>query len=185
MGGKWPGPRDPATFLFATPPQLGPTPSGPFRSTRGGRAGRGPRPSRQPAPPARAPCTNSLAAATAAGTSSPWARRAAMAADREQPVPWVLGVSTWLPVEDGDCRPVEEHVGHLGRSRRAGRRVATPGRWPPLTRTQVGPSSWMPPGQPRPWRRRRGAAAGSTPARRAASHRLGVATRAWGSSARR
>ena len=45
-----------------------------------------------------------------------------MAADREQPVPWVLGVSTWAPVEDGHRRPVEEDVGHLvgGVARSAG-----------------------------------------------------------------
>ena len=72
----------------------------------------------------------------------PGASEAAMAADREQPVPWLLAGVHVAAGQDGDRRAVEQHVGHLVGGRHPGW-DSTPGRWPPLTSTQVGPSSWM------------------------------------------
>ena len=103
-----------------------------------------------------------------------------MAADSEHPVPWVLAVVTLRAAEDGDLLAVEEHVGHLLGGVGPADGDSTPGRCPPLTSTHGGPNRWM--------RRATSAMASTsrtsgegTPASRAASHRLGVTIRAWGS----
>ena len=74
-----------------------------------------PAPSRQPAPPARARATKALACVDRLGHVAPRARWAAMAAEREQPVPWSLPVSTRSPGQHDD--PVgagHDVVGRLG-----------------------------------------------------------------------
>src|SRR5690606_41687145 len=53
-----------------------------------------PAPRRQPAEAVRPSWTKSLAAASASGTVSPEASRAAVAAAKVQPVPWSLPVAT-------------------------------------------------------------------------------------------
>ena len=87
------------------------------------------------------------------------------------------------PGEDGDLVP-SNSTSATWSGASTPLRDSTPGRWPPLTSTHVGPSSWI--------RRAMSTMAstsswpvGARSARRAASHRLGVVISASGSRWRR
>ncbi len=70
-----------------------------------------------------------LGPAAASGTSRPRARYDASAEARVQPVPWVCRLSSAGSAEQCSCVPSVR------------RSTASPGRWPPLTRTHRGPRS--------------------------------------------
>ena len=65
----------------------------------------GPDPFPRSSPAAKAPEIYSFATATASLSSMPLAKLAAMALDRVQPVPWVLGLSIFLPANQVQPSP--------------------------------------------------------------------------------
>ena len=97
-------------------------------------------------------------------------------------MPWLLRVTTRSLLEHGDVGAVEEHVGHPVRAPAPGPAACDAGQVAALHQHPGGAESVDAAGQVGHGVDVGVVADGSTPARMAASNRLGVTTRAWGSS---